>query len=375
MLVAGDFVRTGGMDAANYALAAYLARCGAEVHLVGYRAADDLTDYPNVLLHRVPKPLGSYTLGEPLLDSVGRYWGGRIGASNGRVLVNGGNCRWGDINWVHYVHDAYTPANQAEMLRRMKYRLAHRQSVGRERRALQQARVVITNSERTKADVVERLRVPPDRVRTVYYGVEADKFRPATLEERVATRARLGWPAEQPVAVFVGALGDRRKGFDTLFSAWRTLCADPSWDANLAVVGSGDELHRWRERARQAGLEARIHFLGFRADVPNILAGCDVLVAPTRYEAYGLGVQEALCCGMPALVTRTAGIAERYPAALEHLLISDPNDPRDLVRRMHAWRARADEYRAAVAPFAADLRSHTWDHMSAQMIQAFEDNE
>ena len=42
MIVAGDFVRTGGMDAANHALASFLARGGRETHLVAHRVADDL---------------------------------------------------------------------------------------------------------------------------------------------------------------------------------------------------------------------------------------------------------------------------------------------------------------------------------------------
>ncbi|MDK2408772.1 glycosyltransferase [Aphanizomenon sp. PH219] len=54
-----------------------------------------------------------------------------------------------------------------------------------------------------------------------------------------------------------------------------------------------------------------INFLGFRADVPNLLRAADCLVAPTRYEAYDLGVHEALCCGLPAIVSADAGVDER----------------------------------------------------------------
>ena len=74
-------------------------------------------------------------------------------------------------------------------------------------------------------------------------------------------------------------------------------------DADLIVVGQGAELPAWRHRAGEAGIGARIRFAGFRTDVPQIMAALDALVHPARYEAYGLSVREALCRGVPAIVS------------------------------------------------------------------------
>jgi glycosyltransferase involved in cell wall biosynthesis len=368
LLVAGDFVLTGGMDMANFALARYLAEQDNEVHLVAHRVAQDLAGHPNITVHHVPKLAGSYLLSAPLLDHIGRYWASRILALKGRVLVNGGNCRWGDANWVHYIHAAYRPRVAGSILRYLKSRYAHRRFLADERAVLRRARIIIANSERTKSDMVERLKMPAHRIHTVYYGIDRDCFRPPSADERACAREALGWLDMKPVIAFVGALGDRRKGFDTLFEAWKALCVDPQWDANLAVIGTGAELPAWKARTESAGLKSRIHFLGFRHDVPKILAGCDALVAPTRYEAYGLGVQEALCRGLPALVTRTAGVAERYSAELQNLLIPDPEDVTDLMNRLRSWRARAADYRIALTTLAQRLRSRTWDDMAAQIV-------
>jgi glycosyltransferase involved in cell wall biosynthesis len=203
----------------------------------------------------------------------------------------------------------------------------------------------------------------------VYYGTDPERFHLITAAERAAARARLGWNNDRPVAVFVGALGDRRKGFDTLFSAWQTLCRDPRWDCDLAVVGSGAELPAWQQRAREAGLAERIHFLGFRQDVPQVLAACDVMVHPARYEAYGLGVHEALCRRVPALVSAQAGVAERYPPELHDLLIPDPEDAADLADRLRHWRNNLGRIAADVLSLSNSLRSHTWDRMAEQIVQ------
>jgi glycosyltransferase involved in cell wall biosynthesis len=173
--------------------------------------------------------------------------------------------------------------------------------------------------------------------------------------------------ADRPQLAFVGALGDRRKGFDTLFAAWASLCRDPRWDGDLIVVGRGAELELWRRRARDENMQNRIRFLGFRSDVPDLLAACDGLVAPTRYEAYGLGVQEALCTGLPALVSAHAGVAERYPSSLAELLLHHPEDARELETSLRNWRAHHERLRDAVRDLSGQLRTRTWQVMAEEV--------
>jgi glycosyltransferase involved in cell wall biosynthesis len=362
------------MDRANFALADYLARQGEQVHLVAHRVASELLAYPNVTFHRVPKVANSYLLSGPLLNWVGRSQAQQITAVGGRVLVNGGNCQWGDINWVHYVHAAYEPENQAGMLRQMKGKVSHRISLVTERKTLQSAQVIIVNSDRTKRDLIQRFAIAPQQIHTVYYGTDPHSFYPATPQERTELRHRLSWSQEKPIVVFIGALGDRRKGFDTLFAAWQQLCAFSDWDADLVAIGVGAELSLWQQRAAEAGISSRIHFLGFRSDVPDLLRAADCLVAPTRYEAYGLGVHEALCCGLPALVSATAGVAERYPPDLSDLLLPNPEDSVDLATRLSHWRKTPDEYSKLVNSFSGQLRGYTWDDMAQEILEKIEES-
>ncbi len=323
-------LRGGGMDAPNFALASYLARTGSLVHVVAYRVADELSRLPNIVFHRVPKPANAYSLGAPLLASAGLVRAALVAEGGGRVMVNGGNCPYPAVNWVHYVHGAFAPVLDRMGLRSARAAMLHRVSILTERLALRSAKIVIANSQRTRRDVIEHVGVAEDRVRTVYYGVDASSFRPASETERERALQEFGWREGHPRVAFIGALGDRRKGFDVVYDAWSALSARPSWDADLVVIGAGAELQAWRERSVQDGLGRRVTFLGFRNDVSRILAACDALVAPTRYEAYGAGVHEALCCALPSLVTSTAGVAERYPEQLRPLLLEDPESAADL---------------------------------------------
>jgi glycosyltransferase involved in cell wall biosynthesis len=371
-IVTGDFVTTGGMDAPNYALASYLARSGRKVHLVGYRADEELVRSPNVVFHRVPKPAGAYALGAPLLGGRGLVQGTAVAAREGRVVTNGGNCPFPGVNWVHYVHAAFAPITAGKVWRRAKVQATHRMNLMTERVALRTAKLVIANSERTRRDVIERVGIAEDRVTTMYYGVDPARFRGASETDRSAARQSLGWSDGSPILAFVGALGDRRKGFDVLYDAWRQLCALPTWDALLVVVGTGAELPVWRARAIEDGLARRIQFLGFRRDVPTILSACDALIAPARYEAYGAGVHEALCSELPALVSASAGVAERYPESLRDLLLEEVESSSAIAAKIMRWRERAADWRAPVVEFARTLRARSWDDMARDIVSACE---
>jgi glycosyltransferase involved in cell wall biosynthesis len=366
LIVAGDLTPLGGMDAANHALARYLA-ARDEVHLVTHRAWPDLADLPNVTVHRVWRPLDRHLLGSPLLSRMGRRVWRRLRGPDAEAVVNGGNCRIAGVNWVHYLHAASPPSAHGSVARRARAAVTHRRNVAAERGTLRAARVIICNSRRTREDVIRHIGVDAARIRVVYYGGDPIRFSLVSAEERVAAKAALSHPSNRPLVGFVGALGDRRKAFDTVFSAWIELCRSRDWDADLIVVGHGLELPAWRRRADEAGLAQRIRFAGFRTDVPQILASLDALVHPARYEAYGLAVREALCRGVPAFVTASAGVAEHYPAELGDLLINDPNDVGELSAKLLAWRRDMDRVRGAIVPLSAALRGHTWDAMAAEI--------
>jgi glycosyltransferase involved in cell wall biosynthesis len=371
VLVAGDFHRAGGMDRANAELCSYLCSAGVAVHLVGFRVDPELAAKPNVRVYLARRIAAAHSLSQRRLNRLGRRIASSIVAQvpGARVLVNGANCEWPDINWVHYVHREWqmSPSGAPRWFR-LKAAIAGPANMRKELRVLRAARVVIANSERTRTDLIRDVAIDPKRVRTVYLGC-GNEWQAITPERRAAARAWLGESSDRPLAAFVGALGyDSRKGFDTLWTAWRSLCARPDWDANLIVAGDGRALPRWRETIRRNGLETRIRLLGYSDRVSEILAAADVLVSPVRYESYGLNVQEALCCGVPAIVSRSAGVAERYPAELDDLLLPNPEDASDLAMRLLRWRAGIEDFKRRIVPLSAMLRGWTWVDMAAQMV-------
>jgi len=375
LLVAGDFVTTGGMDQCNHALATFLADRGTETHLAAFRVDPQLAAHPNVVFHKVPKPLNSYFLGRPLLDRWGRAAARRIASRGGRVVVNGGNCRWPDINWIIHLHTRYKPVVAGSLSRRLKAEFEFRTAAMAERRALMCARVIISGSRATKAELIEDFGIPERRIQTVDLGINPAKYRIPTPQERLAARAAMGLAPETSAIAFVGAIGDRRKGFDTVYSAWKILCRDRDWDGLLVVIGSGFELPLWKERALHEGLGDKIRFMGFNPApdfVAEILRGCDLMLAPTRYEGYGLAIQESVCSGVPAIASSSAPVTDRFQGSLSDLLMPDPENVSDLVDRIRKWHARRDEFQAQTIALSDRLRQWTWPDMAARITEIIE---
>lgn len=366
LLVAGDFSPLGGMDRANHALASFLVRRADDVTLVTHRAWDDLRASGARVINAA-RPFGSHLAGAPLLAAAGKR--AATGSAPGtRSVVNGGNADIPDITWIHYLHAAHAPVVADGFVRRRRVRAAHEYFLRRERVVVPRARVVVCNSRRTARDVQQAYGVPIERLRVVYYGVDASAFAPITPGERAAARSELGLTAAHAV-LFVGALNDRRKGFDRLFEAWRTVSRDTAWDVDLVVAGTGGELHAWRQRAEQAGMTG-VHFLGFRPDIARVMAACDAIIHPARYEAYGLGVHEAICRGLPAIVSRHAGVAELFPEDLDGLLIDDVENAAEVAERIRKWRRAADDLGPRVEAFSSRLRRRSWDDMATEFVSA-----
>lgn len=370
VVVAGGVNRSGGTDKANFALVDFLLERDIPVHVVTHRIEETLLSHKKLRVDIVPVPGRSWLAGERLLSIRGRQVARRttqMDAST-RVVVNGGNCLWGDINWVHRVHHAWAPVVvDAPWIHRQKHHFAAVVGKRRELRNLRTARIVIANSELTRRHLIELLGLDREIVHAIRLGSESD-WKPATVLERSAARQQLFLKPDKLTVTFIGAIGyDNNKGLDVLLKVWRELCLRQDWKGELLVAGDGRALSQWRARVQECNFSQPVRFLGFTERIPELLAASDLLVSPVRYESYGLNVQEALCRGIPAIVSAGAGVAGCYPHYLRDLLLPDPEDVQDLADRILMWRSARTCWAERVAEFSRDLREYSWRDMARRL--------
>ena len=239
----------------------------------------------------------------------------------------------------------------------------------RETRALRSARLVIANSQTAAEQVIARAGVAASRVRVVYLGCSPD-LRPATALERTAAREWLKIESTDRVVAFVGALTwDENKGLETLWRAWEEMPRSFEGNSVLVVAGGGAKLERWRSRVAASGLGQSVRVLGFTERVNDVLAAADVLVSASLYETFGLNVQEAICRGVPAIVSASAGIAELYPAGMQPLLLSDCADSDGLAGLIKGCVDNLEHWKKQTRAFADQLRSYTWTDMAKRIVE------
>ncbi len=373
VVVTGSLHNRGGMDAANLALVQYLLDRNVRVHVVAHEIDVSVSRHPAARCHRVPKSLGSFFISEFILAAFGRAVAASVTRTcpEARVVVNGGNCGWPDINWVHFVHSAWqSPAARAPRWFKLKNAVSQRIARRREKSAIRGAMFVVANSVATRRHLVEMLDVPEHRIKVVYLESPVGA-RPVVAEERLAARAWLGIPPSATVLSFVGALGyDARKGFDTLLNAWQAWQSASPDEAYLVVAGGGRGLSDWKRRASGLQARGRIMFLGMTHRVADVLAASDLLVSPARYEAYGLNVHEAVCRGVPAIVSAHAGVAEQFPPEFSAMLLPDAENAADLAQRLSAWFQDQAGWRERFEQLGERLRSRTCEDMCREFVAA-----
>lgn len=81
-------------------------------------------------------------------------------------------------------------------------------------------------------------------------------------------------------------------------------------NSKLIIVGDGDEREKLREIAKLHGLENKVHFLGIRTDIPDILNASDVFVLSSDWEGNPLSIMEAMAAGKPVIATSVGGVPE-----------------------------------------------------------------
>jgi glycosyltransferase involved in cell wall biosynthesis len=269
------------------------------------------------------------------------------------------------VNTAHMIHAAWRNApGYADACGRGwrgLYRRAYTNLNSRwERQTYGRASVVVAVSERVRADL-RALGLPKAKVRVIHHGVDPAEYCPGSIN-----RQALGIPAAGPLILFAGNLRTDLKNAGTLLKA---MVQVPG--ASLALAGSV-ERSPFPALAARLGLTARIHFLGYRNDLPDLMRAADVFVLPSRYESFSLVLLEAMASGLPVVTARTVGAAELVSHACG-IVLDDPNDESALGRALLAL-VNDEALRKRMGLAARQTAAlHSWQRMAREYLQLYEE--
>jgi glycosyltransferase involved in cell wall biosynthesis len=234
----------------------------------------------------------------------------------------------------------------------------------------------VVNAEAIRRELLAWL--PSERVRVIYNGIDLHTFDALRDRERdlaIAVRREVGTPPGVPVILSVARLVSD-KDHATLLTAFRRV-AEQDARVHLWIAGDGPLGTTLATRARRLSLGERVAFLGFRGDVPRLLAAADMLVITSLREGLPNAALEAMAARRPVVASAVSGNPELIrdgetgllvpPSAPDALtaalsaLVADPVRRRQMGER---GRRRVEQW------FEASMALDRWEEYLSRLVQS-----
>jgi glycosyltransferase involved in cell wall biosynthesis len=180
---------------------------------------------------------------------------------------------------------------------------------------------VVVSAESVRDFYIEQVGADPEKIDVIYNAVDWAQLT-ATVD-RDTLRAQSGVPPGAPLAGIIARLTEQKAHAHLFESMAKTAGLEA---LHLLVVGDGHLRPSLEALSSSLGLADRIHFLGARRDLGNILAAIDMFVMPSLWEGLPLSMVLAMGGGLPVIATRVAGIPEVVQDGETGLLVP-PADP------------------------------------------------
>ena len=198
-----------------------------------------------------------------------------------------------------------------------------------ERWLMRRTDAVVASAASVREFYIDQVKADPSKVEVIYNAVDWSQLQ--TTMSREEFRASVGVPADVPVAGIIARLTEQ-KAHQVLFDA---IAHDAGLSKlHLLVVGDGELRSSLTASAATLRIQDRVHFLGARRDLGNILAAIDLFAMPSYWEGLPLSMVLAMGAGLPVVASRVAGIPEVVKDGVSGLLVA-PGDVADLAAALN----------------------------------------
>lgn len=219
------------------------------------------------------------------------------------------------------------------------------------------SQAVVSVSNASRSVLSEALGLPESSVTVVHNGIT---FIPG---DPIAVRKEIKSTPYESIIVSIGNLYPV-KGHSVLLKALAELnTLDPDFKWRLLIVGRGMEEAKLREIAADNHMSDRVHLLGYRNDIDNILAAANVTVLPSLSEGLPVALLEAMFAGKPIIASNTGGIPEVVKHELNAILVP-PGDSTALAKELQTMLKNSEmRLRLGNAAQKRAKESFSIDHM------------
>ncbi len=189
------------------------------------------------------------------------------------------------------------------------------------------------------------LRIQPDKLRLIPNGIAVETYRPMDRSCRRKIHREVFKTEPGTLAIgTVGRLWPQKDPFCFVEAA--DILLSRGVDAEFFLIGDGDLRHDLEGVIRLRGREDQIHVLGWRTDVPRLVAALDLFVLTSRWEGLPLALLEALACGTPVVASDIPGNREAVVEGVDGLLArcGEPQSFADQIQKLLSHPGLRREY-------------------------------
>ncbi|AOZ92680.1 glycosyltransferase family 4 protein [Paenibacillus crassostreae] len=267
-----------------------------------------------------------------------------------------------DINCIHFVHSAwvkskYHPYRDHKNVKSLYQLFYNSLNAYLERYALKHTKQIIAVSEQVKQELVQVAKIHAQYIVVISNGVDLNEFYP-----RSVNRADFDLDTNTTYGLFAGDLKSNRKNLDTVLHAMAKV-----ENINLLVLGY-TEKSNYPSMAKYLGISDRVHFLGYRKDVAEIMSLADLFIFPSKYEPFSLVILEAMASGLPVITSSRCGAVELL-SDNSAVVIEDPEDTTTLINVLTELASNKERLKMMALRAREDAQKNSWQNMSYKYLQ------
>ena len=219
----------------------------------------------------------------------------------------------------------------------------------------------VANSDLVKKELCNYYKVPESRIKVIENGIDTRSFHPASASKKEASKKQLSLNPKLPVVLFVGS-GFERKGAFEIVAAIKLL---PKFQA--IIVGQDKKINQLKDLARGHN----ILVTGPQDNIQKYLDAADIFCLPSLYDSLPNAALEALCCGLPIVLTKDVGLAPHIVKNLAGVICK--KDKHSIAGALiRAWEKRKlfskNALKAAKA-FEIKSKNKEWFHLYNELLK------
>jgi glycosyltransferase involved in cell wall biosynthesis len=231
---------------------------------------------------------------------------------------------------------------------------------------------IIAVSQWIKEELVELAGIKESYIEVVPNGIDLSAFHPRPRGEESVVLIQ-PFSFRRPYLLYASRLEHPMKNHVRLIEAFGIFKERTKYPHRLVLAGADSHgSEKIKEAASASKYRKDIFFTGYfpSSSLPELYAGADMVVVPSMYEGFGMGVLEAMASGVPVVCARAASL----PETAEHAaLYFDPLKPEDMADRMVTMTTNRDIYRESRRLGIERAQDFSWDRCAERTLQIIQE--